>query len=90
MGRLISFVYSCLRSLHIGNAFFVDALFLSSATMFDVRNEFLYFGAEAEGIVNETYPAAIKVKDRELFKEAKSKSIATLLDEVSLRIKGTK
>jgi len=50
----------------------VDALFMTNATLWDVRNEYLYLTAEAEAIVHKTYIPAFGKQNKELFSEAKS------------------
>lgn len=67
-----------------------DTLFVSSATLWDVRNENLYVTAEAEATKNSTYIAAFGKSDKELINDAKTESLALLKVEFSKMIKGTK
>ena len=67
-----------------------DALFLSSASLWDVRNEYLYLTSEAEASVHETHIAAFGKRDEELFNQAKSKALANLKVELSKMINGEK
>jgi len=63
----------------------VDALFMTSATMWDVRNEYLYLSIEAEGMANQVSPAAF-IEEDEVIKEAKALAISTLKDKVLTRL----
>lgn len=67
-----------------------DTLFVSSATLWDVRNEYLYLTAEAEATVNKTYVAAFGKSDKELINDAKAASLAQLKTELTKMIKGSK
>jgi rhombotail lipoprotein len=67
-----------------------DTLFLANASMWDVKNEFLYLTAEAEATTSETYVAAFGNKDKELVDEAKAQALAKLKIELKKMIKGNK
>jgi hypothetical protein len=67
-----------------------DTLFMSSATMWDVRNEFLYLTAEAEGKVSETYIALFGETDMERIEKAKALSLANLKVEIVKMVQGMK
>ncbi len=67
-----------------------DTLFVTSATMWDVKNEYLYLTAEAEETTRESYIAAWGRNDKDLLAEAKNKSVAKLRDELTRMIKGAK
>ncbi|MBL7543296.1 MAG: hypothetical protein JNL11_05740 [Bdellovibrionaceae bacterium] len=76
-------------------AFFVpgsqaETVFISNATLWDVRNEYLYLTAETEANTNEKYIAAFGKKDKDLVTEAKSTALNQLHDELRKMIKGTK
>lgn len=76
-------------------AFFVpgseaDTLFLSNASLWDVRNEYLYLTAEAEATTKKTYIAAFGKQDKELVDQAKTESLNNLKGEIKKMIKGTK
>ncbi len=67
-----------------------DTLFMSSAAMWDVRNEFLYLSAEAEGKTNETHIALFGEKDEMRFEKAKTASLSNLKTEITRMVKGIK
>ena len=67
-------------------AFFVpgtelDVLFLTQATMWDVRNQYLYLTAEAESIKKQTKPAAF-IDEKAALRRSKDESLAILKAEV--------
>ena len=62
-----------------------DALFLARATLWDVRNEFLYLAAEGESMKKETHPAAFTDERRQV-EESKADAINALSLELSKRI----
>lgn len=64
----------------------VDVLFLSRASMWDVRNQFLYMTAESESIKKQTAPAAW-VDEKPLIEQAKADSFVKLREEISKMIK---
>lgn len=67
-----------------------DTLFLSSAAMWDVRNEYLYLSAEAEGKASNTHIALFGDKDEVLLEKAKTDSLQNLKNEVINMVKGLK
>ncbi len=76
-------------------AFFVpgskaDTLFVANASLWDVRNEFLYLTAEAEATRSKTYVAAFGTKDKDLIVEAKLEAMSGLQTELRKMIKGVK
>ncbi len=79
----------------IAPAFFVpgskaDTLFMANASLWDVRNEFLYLTAEAESTKSRTYVAAFGKQDKELITDAKSEAMSGLKSELKKMIKGVK
>ena len=60
----------------------VDALFLSRAALWDVRNQFLYMTAEAESTKSQTRPAA-SIDERKALSEAKQESLDKLSAEIA-------
>lgn len=62
-----------------------DGLFMIHAAMWDVRNQYLYLSAEAEGTARQTYPAFF-IKENHLISEARSNAVAALKKEVLLRL----
>ncbi|MCB0406733.1 MAG: hypothetical protein KDD34_00940 [Bdellovibrionales bacterium] len=65
-----------------------DTLFLANASMWDVRNEFLYITAESEGIDENTYIAAFGENDKFLIEKAKKNALNKLADQIEKMIKG--
>lgn len=66
----------------------VDSLFIANASLWDVRNEFLYLTAEAEGMSNERYIAAFGKSDKELIEEAKATALEKLGKNISAMVRG--
>lgn len=76
-------------------AFFVpgskaDTLFMANASLWDVRNEFLYLSAESESTRSRTYVAAFGKPDKDLIQEVKAEAMSSLKTELSRMIKGVK
>ncbi len=67
-----------------------DTLFMSSASLWDVKNEYLYLTAETEATTSDRYIAAFGKQDKELIDEAKTKSLQNLKGEIEKMIRGTK
>jgi len=65
----------------------VDGLFIVNAAMWDVGNDFLYLGAEAEGLEHKTGPAFF-VDDEQILKVAKGKALDRLVADVEKRLMG--
>lgn len=66
-----------------------DALFLSNATLWDVKNEYLYVAAEAEGVVSETRPA-LMTKQSQIVMEAKRQALIELAKNIYKNISNLK
>lgn len=62
-----------------------DGLFMANATMWDVRNQYLYLSAEGEGTAKETNPAVF-IDEKRIIKSAKSAALTNLKSELSSRI----
>jgi hypothetical protein len=62
-----------------------DGLFIATASMWDVRNDYLYLSVEAEGMVSKTAPAAFIDEDK-ITKEAKVKAIQELQKQLGIRL----
>ena len=60
----------------------VDALFVSNASIWDVKNEYLYMTGEAEATANHRYIAAFGKRNVELIDEVKDKSLSALKDQI--------
>jgi hypothetical protein len=67
-----------------------ETLFITNASLWDVRNEYLYLSAETEATTKKTYIAAFGQQDKDLLNDAKTKSLMNLKDELSKMIKGKK
>jgi hypothetical protein len=67
-----------------------DTLFITNATLWDVRNEYLYLTAEAEATTKDTYIAAFGKQDKDLLDQTKTESLTNLKGELKKMIKGTK
>ena len=68
----------------------VDTLFVTSATVWDVKNEYLYLTNEAEATSQDTYIAAFGKRDIELVNDAKAKALAKLKEQLKVSLAGTK
>lgn len=62
-----------------------DGLYLLSASMWDVRNQYLYLSAEAEGQATQTRPA-FYIEETQILTEAKTKAVRNLRQEIQNRI----
>lgn len=79
--------------LLVAPAFFVegseaDVLFQASATMWDVRNEYLYLTTQAEGTYSYKYKAAFSKTDKDLISKAKNKSLVKLGPSIAKMVGG--
>lgn len=63
-----------------------DSIFLSNATLWDVKNEYLYVAAEAEGTASETRPALVS-KENHVAMEAKRTALKELSEQLYKNIK---
>ncbi len=64
-----------------------EALVLSQASLWDVRNGFLYMSAESEHTESETAPLAL-LDDRELVEKSKRLSLEKLSQEIESQMRG--
>jgi hypothetical protein len=62
-----------------------DGLFMLSASLWDVRNQYLYLSAEAEGTASRT-GTAVHLKDHQVVSEAKTKAIKALRLEIESQL----
>jgi hypothetical protein len=62
-----------------------DGLFIATASMWDVRNDYLYLSVEAEGMVRKTAPAAFIAEDA-ITREAKAQAVQELGKQLALRL----
>jgi len=67
-----------------------DTLFMTSASLWDVKNEFLYLTAEAEAITSDNHIAAFGKRDIELLDSAKTQALGKLKEAIKKMIQGTK
>lgn len=65
-----------------------DALFIADATMWDVRNEYIYMTTEAEGLIHDLYIPMWGDDDKELIHEAKAIALAKLKTQIMAMLKG--
>ena len=63
----------------------VDALYLANASLWDVRNDYLYLSSEAEGTSSQTRPGAFKDEEGAV-EEAKRDALAALAKDVAARL----
>lgn len=63
----------------------VDGLFMANASMWDVRNQFLYLGTEAEGVVHKTAPAFF-IEEKHIIRNAKTDALDSLAKDVGSRL----
>lgn len=66
-----------------------DGLFIVSASIWDVRNQYIYLTAEAEGMASKTGPGFL-LEDKHVMDEAKSKSVKLLRNEIESRLTSMK
>jgi hypothetical protein len=65
-----------------------DAIFISTASMWDVRNEFLYLTAESESTSRKTHIAAFGPKEEQMLNEVKTDALRKLKSEIVDMVKG--
>jgi len=66
-----------------------DGLFMLGASLWDVRNQYLYLSAEAEAEATKTAPGFL-LDDKAVLDEAKSKSVRLLRKELEYRLMSMK
>jgi len=64
-----------------------DGLFMANASMWDVRNRYLYMSVESEGTAKEIKPAAY-IDEKEIIKTAKTAALKALKSEIASRLAG--
>lgn len=62
-----------------------DALFLANATLWDVRNQYLYLALEGEGTAKEVKPAYY-INEKRLVTAARATALSNLKDELVTRL----
>jgi hypothetical protein len=63
----------------------VDGLFMVNASMWDVRNQFLYLATEAEGVMHKTAPAFF-IEEKHIISGAKSEALDMLAKDIGNRL----
>jgi len=66
----------------------VQGLFLANASLWDVRNEFLYLTTESESLTQEKYIAAFGKRDQEIINIAKEDAVKKLGANLLKMVKG--
>jgi hypothetical protein len=79
-------LYVTLVGLWVVPGSHADGIFLASASLWDVRNEFLYATAEAEGTSGKTRPALL-LEDEAPIAGAKRTALAALGKELGARVR---
>lgn len=64
----------------------LDALFMTNCKLWDVRNQYLYFTAEAEGEAGQTRPTMF-IEEKHAIEKAKKAAVAGLKEEILGRFK---
>jgi len=67
-----------------------NTLFISSASLWDVKNEYLYLTAETESTISTTYIPIFGDRDVVLLDHAKSETLEKLKVEINKMLNGTK
>ena len=62
-----------------------DGLFMANASLWDVRNQYLYLSAEGEGTARDIKPALF-IDEKRVIKSAKSAALSALKAELSSRL----
>jgi len=62
-----------------------DALYMVNASLWDVREQYCYMSAEAEGTAKQTRPAFF-IRENDVVREAKSGALAALTKELSKQL----
>jgi hypothetical protein len=81
-----SLLYVTLVGLWVVPGTHADGIFLAAGSLWDVRNEFLYATAEAEGTFGRTRPALL-LENEEMIAGAKRTAVTALAKELGARIR---
>lgn len=65
-----------------------EVLYLADATMWDVRNEYIYMTTEAEGLIHDSYIPAFKEDDKNIIQKAKGIALEKLKTQIKDMLKG--
>jgi rhombotail lipoprotein len=85
-GNWASLLYATIVGLWVVPGSHADGIFLASGSLWDVRNEFLYATAEAEGTFGRTRPALL-LEDGEAIAGAKRVALSALATELGARLR---
>jgi hypothetical protein len=77
--------YFLLLTLYFVPGTVIDSLFMVNASLWDVRNQYLYLSAEAEGFAKETRPWFF-IEESRVIKSAKTDALEALVKEISFRL----
>ena len=80
-----SILYATLAGYYLVPGSHADVLMMAKATMWDVGNDYLYLGAEAEGEASKIAPGAF-LKNEDVINTAKSEMLDHLEDELLDRL----
>jgi rhombotail lipoprotein len=81
-----SLLYLTIVGLWVSPGTRADGIFLVNASLWDVRNEFLYASAEAEGTHSRTAPALL-LENADMVTDAKRSALASLAKELATRLR---
>lgn len=84
--NVLGLTYALLVTTYLIPGTVADGLVMVNASMWDVRNQYLYLSVEAEGIANQTLPANF-IHEEELINDAKTHALNNLSKEISDRLK---
>ncbi len=65
----------------------LDGLFIANASLWDVRNQYLYLSSEAEATASETRPAFF-IEETHVIQEAKAEAVAALAKRLGGQLSG--
>jgi hypothetical protein len=81
----LAFTYLAIVPMFLVPATREEAVFVSRAALWDVRNEFLYMTAESESVQGQRRPLAL-IDRKEVIDDARKDSLGQLIQEVSKRM----
>jgi hypothetical protein len=83
--RVPGVTYAALATMLVIPGTNTDALFLTGASLWDVRSEYLYLSSQAEGTARQTRPQSW-VSERTVLAEAKAGALAAVAKNVEARL----
>ena len=84
--NLLSLLYLTIVGSWIVPGTHADAIFLMDGAMWDVRNQYLYLSAEAEGLASRVRPIAL-LDEEEVIGEAKTRAVELFVPELLERLR---